>query len=309
MKKRIYSGILLLLMLVSFLGNFPILAQAASGLKSSDSLIQVIKNMEGFKSKPYWDNGHWSIGYGTSCPDDMVDTYNKTGITVAQAEEMLKKELVRFETAVNSFADKHGLTLKQQQFDALVSFTYNCGEAWMYETTGHFYNAVREQATANELIYSISLFSGAAGSYPLIKRRLCEANMYLNGVYKAYNQTSAVPSNYKYVYLDGNGGDVRYVICAFDANQKGTINVEFKTIPTGKDSAGKVFAYTLAGWYTADGKQVTSLDSSLKNGDILYARWKNPEGKVVELPKGVAENLQVTVTGDGVNVRKGPGTF
>ena len=309
MKKRIFSSFLLLLMMLSLLSSFPITAGAASTLKSSANLIQVVKDMEGFKNKPYWDNGHWAIGYGTTCPDELVDTYNKNGITVAQAEEMLKKELTRFETAVNTFADKHGLTLKQQQFDALVSFTYNCGEAWMYESTGYFYNAVREKAYGNDFLYAIALFSGAAGSYPLIKRRLSEANMYLNGVYKAYNTSNAIPSNYKYVYLDGNGGDVRYVICAFDANQKGALNVEFKDIPTGKDSSGKTFAYTLAGWYTAEGKQVTALDSSLKNGQILYAKWKTPEGKVQELPKGKAENLTVTVTGDAINVRKGPGTF
>jgi len=308
-KRRIFSGILLLLMMVSLVRGFPLTAYGASALKSSDSLIQVIKGMEGFESKPYWDNGHWAIGYGTTCPDDKVDAYNKTGITVAQAEEMLKQELARFENAVNGFADKYKLTLKQQQFDALVSFTYNCGEAWMSETTGYFNNAIRDQVTGTDLIYSMALYSGAAGSYPLIKRRLCEANMYLNGVYKAYNASGAVPSNYKYVYLDGNGGDVRYVICAFDSNEKATIDVEFKSIPTGKDSAGKVFAYSLAGWYTADGKKVTALDGNLKNGQVLYAKWADPAGKVTGIPKGKTENLTVTVTADSVNVRKGPGTF
>ena len=100
MKKRIFSSFLLLLMVLSLLSSFPITAGAASTLKSSANLIQVVKDMEGFKNKPYWDNGHWAIGYGTTCPDELVDTYNKNGITVAQAEEMLKKELTRFETAV-----------------------------------------------------------------------------------------------------------------------------------------------------------------------------------------------------------------
>lgn len=309
MRKRMISVLLLLLMLVSLTQGLSLTAYGASALKSSAELIQIIKTMEGFKSKPYWDNGHWAIGYGTTCPDDKVDTYKSTGITVAQAEEMLKTELVRFENAVNGFADKYTLTLQQQQFDALVSFTYNCGEAWMSETTGYFNNAIRDQVTGTDLIYSMALYSGAAGSYPLIKRRLCEANMYLNGVYKAYNESNAVPSDYKYVYLDGNGGDVRYVICAFDANDKAPIDVEFKNIPTGKDSAGNTFVYSLAGWYTAEGKKVTALDSTLKNGQVLYARWADNNGNVKTLPKGERENLTVTVTGDSVNVRKGPGTF
>lgn len=310
MKKRILGIFLAALLLVSMVTGFPVTVRAASSMAVSDQLISVLKTMEGFSAKPYWDYGQWTVGYGTECPADKLEEYNKNGITEADALALLAKELDRFEKAVNGFIDKHGLSLKQHQFDALVSFSYNCGEGWMSETTGYFNTAVREGGSVSELLYGICLYSTAGGEYILLNRRLCEANMYINGEYKAYNAGAAGNPDYlKYVFLDGNGGTTRYAVYGFDAREESVINAAFSSIPTGVDSAKKPFAYTLEGWYTADGKKVEKLDSSLKNGQVLYARWADPTGKVVQLPKGEPEEMTVTVTGDSVNVRKGPATY
>lgn len=310
MKKR-WMSILLAVMLV-FTMVTPIIrtAKAASTMTVSQDLVRVLKTMEGFKAKPYWDYGQWTVGYGTQCPADKLEEYKANGIPEAEAQALLEKELDRFETAVNGYADKYGLQLEQHEFDALVSFSYNCGEAWMSETTGYFNTAVREHGTVSELIYGICLYSTAGGEYILLDRRLCEANMYINGEYKAYNAAPAGnPSYLKYVFLDGNGGDTRYAVYGFDARQESVINVSFSRIPTGVDTEGNPFVYTLEGWYTADGKKVEKLDSTLASGQVLYARWADPTGTVVELPKGTAEEMTVTVTADSVNVRKGPGTY
>lgn len=310
MKKRVLSGFLAALMVLSLVIGFPITVRAASSMTVSAELISVLKTMEGFSAKPYWDYSQWTVGYGTKCPDDKLEYYKANGITEAEALALLDLELQRFEAAVNGFIDKYGLTLKQHQFDALVSFSYNCGEAWMNETTGYFNTAVREGGSISEFLYGICLYSTAGGEYILIKRRLCEANMYINGVYKAYNADSAGnPDHLKYVFLDGNGGNTRYAVYGYDANENSPVNVSFSSIPTGTDSAGKAFAYQLEGWYTADGVKVDTLDSSLKNGQVLYARWSDPEGNVAALPKGETEEMTVTVTGDSVNVRTGPGTY
>ncbi len=310
MKKRIIGSFLAVLMVLSMVVGFPVTVRAASSMTVSAELIKVLKTMEGFSAKPYWDYGQWTVGYGTECPADKLEQYQKNGIPEAEALALLDKELDRFEKAVNGFIDKHGLQLAQHQFDALVSFSYNCGEAWMNETTGYFNTAVREGGSASELLYGICLYSTAGGEYILVDRRLCEANMYLYGEYKAYNAAPAGnPAHMKYVFLDGNGGDTRYIIYGFDARQESRVSVAFSRIPTGVDQAGKPFAYTLEGWYTAEGKKVEKLDSTLKNGQILYARWADPTGKVVSLPKGTVEEITVKVTADSVNVRSGPGTY
>lgn len=307
MRKRIYSGCLAVLMLLSMVVGFPVTAQAASTMTSSADLITVLKSMEGFSRYPYEDYGQISVGYGTACPADKVEEYRQNGIPDQDAEDLLAQALQRFEGAVNRFADRYDLNLKQHQFDALVSFSYNCGEGWMSETTGYFNTAVREGNDA-DFLYGICLYSTAGGEYILQRRRLCEANMYINGEYKAYNAYGD-PEHLKYVFLDGNGGTTRYAIYGFDARQDQPVQVAFSHIPTGIDGEEKPFAYTLEGWYTADGQKVETLDHALSNGQILYARWADPEGQVVPLPKGRVENMTVTVTASRVNVRTGPATF
>jgi hypothetical protein len=135
--------------------------------------------------------------------------------------------------------------------------------------------------------------------------------MYSDGGYKASNDASvSLPDRYKYVYLEGNGGKVRYAVCGYDANAGAPVNVSFSKIPTGVDSKGKPFVYELEGWYTDSGRKVEKLDASLQNGQVLYARWRDPSGNIVRMPIGeTVDNLTVTLTGDGVNVRSGPGTY
>ena len=308
MKKWI-SGMLAFLLALTLLLPGVQTVSAAESMKSSQAFIDVLKKMEGFRAIPYWDHSQWTVGYGTRCPDDKLEEYKSKGITVEAAEVLLQQELGSFEAAVNSFAAKHNLTFSQHQFDALVSFSYNCGGAWMSETTGYMYNAVRNGYTGSKFLYAMGLYSSAGGSYVLMSRRFCEANMYLNGVYKAYNSgADAYPSTYKYVFLDGNGGEVRYRIYAYDAADNLPVDIAFTKIPTGTDSNGNAFAYDFAGWYTASGKLVSVLDTTLADGETLFAKWKDPDGNIVDVSRGEEIQLKVKVTGDVVNVRSGPGT-
>ena len=120
MKKR-WIGIALaaVLALVMLIPMLPA-AKAASQMTVSADLVRVLKAMEGFSSKPYWDYGQWTVGYGTECPADKLEEYKANGIPEAEAQALLEKELDRFETAVNGFIDKHKLSLKQHQFDLRV---------------------------------------------------------------------------------------------------------------------------------------------------------------------------------------------
>lgn len=310
MKRRLVGGAMVIALLFSMVIGLSPQVNAAS-MTVSDALVEVLKTMEGFREKPYWDNLQWTVGYGTECPADKVEEYKVSGISREEAQKLLEAALERFETAVNDFADTYDLKLKQNQFDALVSFSYNCGTAWMYETTGYFNVAVREGDLGSAFLYGICLYSSAGGDYILMERRLCEANMYINGVYKAYNDGGeGYPSNYKWVFLDGNGGRTRYVIYGYDATKPEPVSVSFSSIPTGVDAGGDPFVYELVGWYTADGVQVETLDESLENGQVLYAQWQDPDGETAELSKGQpTDDLQVTVTADTVNVRSGPGTY
>ena len=282
---------------------------SAASMTSSDDMIEVLKTLEGFSAKPYWDYTQYTVGYGTKCPEDKRAYYNVYGITKEEAVELLKKELKESEGYVKSFAAKHGLALSQHQFDALVSFTYNCGPGWTSETNGYFNNAIRDQATGTELVYAFCLNSKAGGSYILMDRRICEADMYLNGKYQAYNSANYVPSeNCKCIFLNGNGGELRYSIYGYDASDDKPVSVTFTKIPTGVDTDGNPFVYTLEGWYTDSGEKVETLGRDLKNGQTLSAIWAAPEGVIEGTPVSKPLNVDVTVTGIEVNIRSGPGT-
>jgi GH24 family phage-related lysozyme (muramidase) len=91
-------------------------------LKTSQNGIDLIKRFEGCRLtayKPVAAEKYYTIGYGHYGPDVVKGMK----ITQAQADAFLNADLKKYENAVNSTK----LVLNQNQFDALVSFTYNCG--------------------------------------------------------------------------------------------------------------------------------------------------------------------------------------
>lgn len=313
--KRWLSGILTVVMLLCMFAELP-LEIHAEAMTSSAEFIEILKKIEGFHKYPYKDNTQYSVGYGTRCPDDKYEYYKKNGITEEEALELLYDMLSSFEKAVNKFAQKYELALTQNQFDALVSFSYNCGTGWTSETAGYFNNAVRNGATGTDFLYAICLWGSSAGDFILINRRMSEANMYLNGVYEAYNDSAdgTYPENFRYVYLDGNGGSISYVIHGYDSTQSSPITYSFTSIPKGTDANGNSFTYEFAGWATPDGTVIEVLDGTLPDGTVLYAQWADPDGNIVALHKGaVCDPLEVTVkssvSSSGLKIRSGPGSY
>lgn len=305
MTKKWISVLLAAVLLLAVFPEVPLKTNAVEVMSISQELVDFQIRREGFSQYPYWDNNHYTVGYGTTCPDDKYTYYKKYGITEAEALVLLYDSLAAFENAVNNYAKKWNLTLNQHQFDALVSFCFNCGTSWMADRNGYFNVAVRSGDMGSGLLYGMCLWSSSGGDYILIRRRLTEANMYLNGGYYDY------PDSYGYVYLDGNGGTVEYPIHGYDGTLESPILTNFSSIPVGVDEAGNPFIYEFAGWYTepVGGDRIEVLDGTLDNATVLYAQWRIPGGETVALSKGdVIEPLDVTVS-KKVNVRSGPGSF
>ena len=307
--KRWYSVLLSIIVISILFVAVPLEANAES-MTSSEAFIEILKKREGFAKYPYKDNSQWSIGYGTRVPDGKLEYYQKNGITEEEAEKLMRQMLSSFENAVLKFAEKYGFTLQQHQFDALVSFSYNCGDAWTRETNGNMNRAVREGWTGSDFVYAIMLWSKSAGQYVLINRRLYEANMYINGIYESpYNHETGY---FRYVFLEGGKAETEYVIHGYDVRDPKPIRYKFKNTPTGVDANGETFTYEFAGWYSApkDGKLVEVLDDSFDSGDLVYAMWKDPAGNLVYLEKGEPCDLEVSVTkvNEYVSIRSGPGT-
>ena len=84
--------------------------------------LKIIKKYEGFAKKPYYcPSGVLTIGYGhTGCDVRLGMT-----ITKKQANELLKKDLVRFKKKVLKYDEIYHWNMNQYQ--ALLSFAYNIG--------------------------------------------------------------------------------------------------------------------------------------------------------------------------------------
>lgn len=90
-------------------------------MKTSQKGLSLIKQFEGLETKAYiCPAGVLTIGYGST------GSHVKPGMTIteAEAEALLMKDLERFEKGVES---RVKVSLNQGQFDALVSFAFNCG--------------------------------------------------------------------------------------------------------------------------------------------------------------------------------------
>lgn len=138
-------------------------------MKTNAEGLALIKSFEGCRLtayKPVAAEKYWTIGYGHYGPD----VKQGMRITQAQADAYLVQDLARFEKAVNSL----GRTWTENQFSALVSFTYNCGE-------GNLITLCRNRS-ADVIAQKLLLYSrNAAGQSMagLVRRRKAEQSLFL----------------------------------------------------------------------------------------------------------------------------------
>jgi lysozyme len=126
--------------------------------------LQLIESFEGLRLNSYQDSvGVWTIGYGHTKGVKQGQT-----ITQQQAQAFLQQDLGVAEAAVNRL----GLTLTDNQFAALVSFTFNLGAGNLNKVMKNGLAAVPDR---------ILLFDHAGGkALPgLTRRRQAERALYL----------------------------------------------------------------------------------------------------------------------------------
>lgn len=150
--------------------------------------IDLIKSFEGFRAQSYKclvTEKYFTIGYGHYGPDVRIGQV----ITKAQAEELLMKDLERFIAAVNKYDYTYDFT--QNEFDALVSFTYNLGEGCLNQVTDNKRRSKPQIAEKMLLYYN----SGGKRIEGLVRRRKAEHDLFLSGsVSAAPKYILAVPT-------------------------------------------------------------------------------------------------------------------
>ena len=143
--------------------------------KPSDYIISKIKEFEGCILKSYYcPGGVLTIGYGITNSDYNITktkiTENMT-ITLEQAEEWLKNSLIiKYAPLVDKYDNIYHWN--QNQFDALLSFTYNIGN--IDQLTNYGKKSI-QQISNDILLYKYANKKILPG---LVRRRNFEKNLF-----------------------------------------------------------------------------------------------------------------------------------
>lgn len=186
-------------------------AFAANPTTCTNSLVKFVEEFESFRAEKYLDQGKYYIGYGMLWDEKK----NPSGvITQQEAEKDLTDYLTKTAVSeVRSFLNTYGVTVNQHQFDALCSLTYNVGApAWQNGDIGTYlkngignYNTMRIVNAFGRLCHRASDKAPMVG---LVRRRLLEAEMFVNGTYTI--PAGRVSPNYKWLLMYPNGGAMTY---------------------------------------------------------------------------------------------------
>ena len=268
--KRYISMLLALVMLLTL---FPLTAAADSSMQASENVKLLIKNYEGFEDTAYKLPGedNWTIGWGHSGPD----VHQGDKITPEDAEKLFNRDIKVFENSVNSWNDQYGLNLNQNQFDALVSITYNFGAYWVEANSGdwrlaNYVQSGFKDASGNRLpdleiadAFGVLCSSARKILHGLITRRINEAEIFL------YNNYHTDNTHFVYTILNPNGGTITSGnrVAIFYKDQP------YGTLPAAVSASGQAPSY----WAEMDenGKPVTPITASTianKNRSLI-AVW------------------------------------
>lgn len=140
--------------------------------------IELIKRFEGFSPVVYiCPAGYPTIGYGHVVRSEEREFFS-SGITEQQAEELLLKDLIRFEIGVRKLIQRE---LHDYAIDALVSFAYNVGLYAFRAST------LRRKILRGDLLDGAAeflkwVYAGGRKLQGLVRRRQAERELYLEGI-------------------------------------------------------------------------------------------------------------------------------
>lgn len=98
-------------------------------MRISETGLDLIRYFEGLRLTAYQDAvGVWTIGYGSTGPHVTPGLT----ITAEEAESLLRHDVARFEEGVDEVVK---VSLSQDEFDALLSFSFNLGLGNLRQST------------------------------------------------------------------------------------------------------------------------------------------------------------------------------
>lgn len=154
----------------------------SSNMKSvSDNGIRLIQEFEGLRLASYLCSaGVPTIGYGATFYADGTKVKLKETITRDEANKLLKDTLKGFEGSVIGLLNK--TKVNQNQFDALVSFTFNLGAGNLAKS--QLLRFIKANPNDPKIAAEFAKWNRAGGevSTGLVRRRKKEAQLYFTPI-------------------------------------------------------------------------------------------------------------------------------
>lgn len=139
-------------------------------MKASENCIELIKRFEGCRLQAYRDPaGVLTIGYGHT-----RNVVLGQKITEERALQYLKDDLIKAQTEVSKYDSRYHWN--QNEFDALVSFSFNVGSL---SALTKFGSRSKEEIASKMLLY---VNAGGKKMEGLVKRRKAEHDLFVSPV-------------------------------------------------------------------------------------------------------------------------------
>lgn len=143
-------------------------------MQASDNCKDLIKSFETYSESAYKateNEKYYTIGYGHYGPDVKVS--DKWSLT--KAETVFSQDLKKFEKALVAAVDADEIEVNQNQFDALLSFTYNCGITQL--TNSSLWKSLKSGVPNSDLFLQ---YKSQGGKYlaGLLRRRVAEIYLF-----------------------------------------------------------------------------------------------------------------------------------
>ena len=179
---------------------------AEKQMTMSENGYALIKRFEGCRLNAYKalpTEKYYTIGWGHY----GADVYDGMTITQEQADAYLVQDVAAFQRAVNNFLNLNGIHIGQNQYDALVSFTYNLGNVWVSTPTFDLKTILKngyQNYTATQIRAAFTEWNRAGGNVVpgLTRRRNAEADLFLLGIADTCDCSTSYAGTY-YVTTSG----------------------------------------------------------------------------------------------------------
>ncbi|MDO5157114.1 MAG: dockerin type I domain-containing protein [Eubacteriales bacterium] len=318
MKKRWISLLVASSMAFSAVGSFPdrivtpVVSAAetvadVSALNPLESTYSFIKSLEGCDLQCFWDVRQWTIGWGNKCPYDHASDGTKVGqrgghtISKEYADELFISKISGYVSTLKSNCE--GLSMTQNQFDALLSATYNHGNV-IYCPLKYYLQGTLTEAEAREEYYVWCINAGSSTEAGLRRRRKAEADLFFSSP-----EPVAAPTYFN-ILTDKPKYEVgESVVFTYDSDNatKYNIGMHKDGIPLDTwDTTDNIFEYKLnePGSYYVYGSAFNS-KGSVENSKPVYFEVVNCEKEPsyfnISTDKNkymVGEEMQITFESD-----------